>query len=240
MKPVVALHNQDLAHLGLAGDVFRSEGLPVLNVDAWKEDLPPLDLASAVVSLGGDMNVDEVDLYPYLNAERHYLAEACRRGMPVLGICLGGQLLARGLGAPVTRAAHPELGFPTVCPTPEGRSDPVLSCLRDGDRMFQWHTDTFALPHGASLLVTGDEVKNQAFRAGDRAWGVQFHPEVTADEVEEWLELVPDVERTYGRTKDQVRHELRKHLPAMHHRSRELFHRFAAIVRQARIPSPTE
>lgn len=232
MKPVLAIENEDIADLALAEEVLAAEGLPVELVRLWKgDDLPSLEDAGAVVSLGGDMNADDVETFPYLAEERAYLAEAVRREVPVLGICLGGQLLARALNAPVTRAGRPELGFVPLRTTDEGRSDPLVSCLRDGDRMFQWHVDTFEVPDGAVLLATGEAVPNQAFRAGRRAWGVQFHPEVTAGELDGWLGAVPGIESTYGRTAEDIRSEIAERLPAMHERSRELFRRFAAIAR---------
>ena len=231
MKPFLAIENEDIADLAVAEEVFLAEGAPVEHVRLWKgDDLPPLEEAGAVIPLGGDMNADDVEAFPYLADERAYLAEAMRRDVPILGICLGGQLLARALGAPVTRAPRPELGFVPIRPTDDGRTDPLLSCLRDGDRMFQWHVDTFEVPAGATLLATGDEVRNQAFRAGRRAWGVQFHPEVTADELDRWLKAVPGVEATYGRTGDDIRAEIADGLPAMHERSRELFRRFGALI----------
>ncbi len=231
MKPLAAIENEDIAHLGLAEEVFLAEGVLVEHVRAWKgEDLPPLEDVGALVPLGGDMNVDDVDAHPYLAAERAHLAEAVRRGMPVLGICLGGQLLARALGAAVTRSQVPELGIVPIRLTEEGRRDPLLSCFQDGDPVFQWHVDTFDVPADATLLATGDAVPNQAFRAGERAWGVQFHPEVTAEELDDWLEVVPDVEATYGRTKDQIRREIAARLHTMQGRSRELFRRFATLL----------
>jgi GMP synthase (glutamine-hydrolysing) len=233
VRPVLAVENEDRVDLGIAEDVFRSEGLPVEYVRAWKEDLPPLEDAAAVVSLGGEMNVDDLDAYPYLEDGRRFLAEAVRADVPVLGICLGGQLLARALGATVARAPTPELGFLPLTLTEDGRRDPVLSSLRDGDRLFQWHVDTFAVPAGAVLLATGRDVPNQAFRAGERAWGVQFHPEVTAEELDDWLEMVEGVERTYGRTEEEIRAEIARDLPAHQDRARELFRRFAAVVTRA-------
>lgn len=232
MKPLVSIENEDLAHLGVAQETFQDQGLPVEHVRAWKgEEPPPLDLVGAVVSLGGEMNVDQVDVYPYLASERAYLAQAVDRDVPVLGICLGGQLLARALGADVVRAPRPELGFVPLRLTSEGRQDPVLSSLSDGDRMFQWHVDAFELPNVAVLLATGDQGGNQAFRAGRRAWGVQFHPEVTAEELDEWLELVEGVEHTYGRSKDSILEEIGQEIPAHQERARELFRRFADVAR---------
>jgi GMP synthase (glutamine-hydrolysing) len=232
VKPILALENEDIAELALAEDVFLAEGVPVEHVRLWKGDeLPPLEDAGAVISLGGDMNADDVEAFPYLAGERAFLAEAVRREVPVLGICLGGQLLARALGAAVTRASRPELGFVPIRPTEDAHADPVLSCLDDGDRMFQWHVDTFEVPEGAVLLATGEVVRNQAFRAGRRAWGLQFHPEVTAGELDGWLDAVPGIEATYGRGPVDIRAEIAERLPAMHERSRELFRRFAAVAR---------
>lgn len=232
MKPLIAIHNEGIAHLGLAEEVFEASNVPIEHMRAWKGEGPPsVEDVAGVVSLGGDMNVDQVDVYPYLAEERAYLRDAVDRDVPVLGICLGGQLLARAVGAAVTRAPTPELGFVPVELTAAGRADAVLSTLREGDRLFQWHVDTFEVPSGATLLATGRDVPNQAFRAGERAWGVQFHPEVTAEELEEWFEAVPDVEGTYGRTKDEVRGEIERDLPAQQERARELFRRFADVVR---------
>ena len=232
MKPLVSIENEHLAHLGVAEETFQDQGLAVEHVRAWKGDEPPpLDRVVAVVSLGGEMNVDQDDIYPYLASERTYLAEAVDRDIPVLGICLGGQLLARGLGAEVVRAPKPELGFVPIRLTAEGRRDPLLSSLGDGDRMFQWHLDSFELPAGSLLLASGDHGGNQAFRAGRRAWGMQFHPEVTAEELDQWLELVDGVERTYGRSKGSIQEESRRELPAHQERARELFRRFADVVR---------
>jgi GMP synthase-like glutamine amidotransferase len=231
MKPLVAIENEDIADLGIAEEVFRSEGVPVETVRAWKgEDLPSLDAVSGLVPLGGDMNVDQVDEHPYLAEEQALLADGVDQDVPVLGICLGGQLLARALGAPVHRANSPELGFTPLRLTEEGRRDPVLSALDDGDRMFQWHVDAFDLPVGTALLATGEDVPNQAFRAGRRAWGVQFHPEVSAQELDRWLDAVPHVERTYGRPIEELRDEIDRELDVMHERSRELFRRFARVL----------
>ena len=109
---------------------------------------------------------------------------------------------------------------------------PVLgSAFQTGDRVFQWHEDTFELPAGAELLATGDDVPIQAFRLGSNAWGVQFHFEVDAQGVEAWLRAAePSLERVWKRKADEVREELRLYLDAQQQRSRQLFEAFARLV----------
>lgn len=134
-----------------------------------------------LIVFGGEMNVDEIEAHPYLLRERQLMADALARGVPVLGICLGAQMLARVLGAPVRRAPVRELGFKPVRLTQAGTTDPLLGAFGRSACVFQWHEDTFDLPKGAELLAAGDTVTNQAFRHGDRAWGVQFHFEVNQE-----------------------------------------------------------
>ncbi len=114
--------------------------------------------------------------HPHLAAERQLLAESVERGMPVLGVCLGAQLLAAAMGAEVTRGAHPEIGVGSVRLTPEGRRDPVLGPAGKDLPVLHWHEDTFTLPASAVLLAQSQSYL-QAFRTG-RAYGLQFHLEL--------------------------------------------------------------
>jgi GMP synthase (glutamine-hydrolysing) len=145
------------------------------------------DVAGAVV-MGGPMNVDEVDLHPELAGEREWLAEAVRRNMPVLGICLGAQLLARALGAEV-RAGDSELGYaPVEILDPD---DPILGALAPSTTVLHWHGDVFDLPEGAEPLARSERTEVPAFRHGN-AWGVLFHPESDFALLEAWL-AVPEM-----------------------------------------------
>lgn len=146
------------------------------------------DVAGAVV-MGGPMNVDEVGRFPALATEREWLAEAVRRGMPVLGICLGAQLLARALGAEVRTAGAPEIGFAPVEVSDPG--DPLLGGLAPSTEVLHWHGDVFDLPDGAQALASSARTEHQAFRI-DNAWGVLFHPEADLALVEAWL-AVPEM-----------------------------------------------
>lgn len=141
------------------------------------------EVAGAVV-MGGPMNVDEVERYPALAAEREWLAEAVRREMPILGICLGAQLLARALGAEVRAGEGPEIGFAPV--EVHDPTDPIVGALAPKTTVLHWHGDVFDLPEGAVPLASSARMKHQAFRRGN-AWGLLFHAEADAALIEKWL-----------------------------------------------------
>ncbi len=223
-KPVACLRHEQPDDLGVGRDV-----LPVEYVDLWREDPPALDDVAGLIVLGGEMNADQVEAYPFLAGERELLGRAVTEGVPVLGICLGAQLLARALGASVSLAPVREMGFFPVHPT--GGSDPLAAVFAPGDPVFQWHEDTWELPGGASLLLTGERVRNQGFRAGPGAWGFQFHLEVDRRGLDAWLDLSgPELERVWGTSASEVRRQADRHLPAHEARGREVFARFGRHV----------
>jgi GMP synthase (glutamine-hydrolysing) len=236
VKPLLCLRHEEPDHLGTAAEVFAASGIDVRYADLWRgARLPDPGEVAGVVVLGGVMNVDQTTDYPFLLPERDFLQAAVAADVPLLGICLGGQLLARTLGAPVGAADVRETGFYPLHPTDGASGDPLFACFRDGDRMFQWHEDAFELPAGASLLLSGEGVPNQAFRTGERAWGVQFHPEVTPELLDAWLDATPEEElaERWGRTRADLRAEADRYLPSQGRRARELFGRFASIVAEA-------
>jgi GMP synthase (glutamine-hydrolysing) len=147
-----------------------------------------VEVAGAVV-MGGPMNVDEVERFPGLAAEREWLTEAVRHELPVLGICLGAQLLARALGAEVRAGEGPEIGFAPV--EVSDAADPVLGGLAPSTDVLHWHGDVFDLPDGAQPLASSERTEHQAFRVGN-AWGALFHPEADFALVEAWL-AVPEM-----------------------------------------------
>ncbi len=153
--------------------------------------LPDHDEVAGAVVMGGPMNVDDLDLHPELGAEREWLAEAVRRDLPVLGICLGAQLLARALGAEVRAGEGPELGYaPVEILDPE---DLFVGALAPSTTVLHWHGDVFDLPPGATHLARSVRTEVQAFRHGN-AWGVLFHPESDFALLEAWL-VVPEMVR---------------------------------------------
>jgi GMP synthase-like glutamine amidotransferase len=170
------LLGEGLADLGARCDVVRPyEG----------DAVPSPDGVDGLVVLGGAMNAEQDAEHPYLPAVVLALRDAHRGGIPTLGVCLGGQLLARALGARVWRKDAPEVGYFPIDFTAAGRADPLFRDLPSPFLTLQWHEDAFDLPAGATLLADSRRDTLQAYRSG-WSYGVQFHPEVRTHEVAAW------------------------------------------------------
>jgi GMP synthase (glutamine-hydrolysing) len=150
------------------------------------DPLPPHEAIDGVVAMGGPMGVDDIGEYPALADELDWLAGAVERGIPVLGICLGAQLLARALGAEVRPGERAEIGFAHV--DVHDPDDPLIGGLAPRADVLHWHGDVFDLPDGARSLASSAFTEHQAFRVGN-AWGILFHPEADAAMLESWLEI---------------------------------------------------
>jgi GMP synthase (glutamine-hydrolysing) len=186
---------------GVYEDVLRERGAVLHRVQLDEGDaLPDWRDADAIVAMGGPMSATDDDELPWLTDEKRLIAEAIRAGTPYWGVCLGVQLLAAALGAPVYAGTDPEVGLLPVQLTDEGHDDPVFGGLPAELVTLQWHGDTFDLPPGAVRLARSRAYANQAFKVG-RAYGVQFHLEVSAEMAREWAavpEYVASMERTLG------------------------------------------
>jgi GMP synthase-like glutamine amidotransferase len=154
---------------------------------AWGSPPPrPLDDFGAVLVFGGAMHADQDEQHPWLRDETMLLQELLDRHVPMLGVCLGAQLLARAAHAPVWALEEPEIGWYEVELTPEAAEDPVLGTLPERFDAFEWHYYTYDMPAGAVELARSASC-TQAFRLGECVWGVQFHPEVIEEQVHGWL-----------------------------------------------------
>ena len=185
---VLAVIHGDSVRAGVFGDVVTERGHLLEEWSlAWDTPLPrPLDAYGAVFVFGGAMHADQDEHHPWLREEDLFLHRLLDLHTPVLGICLGAQLIAKAAQAPVHPASEAEIGWFPVELTEEAAEDPVLSSLPQSFVAFQWHYYTHGLPAGAVELARS-EACMQAFRLGANAWGVQFHPEVTLDQVEGWV-----------------------------------------------------
>ena len=150
---------------------------------------PSIDGYDALIVLGGPMNIGQESEYPHLETEKSLIRDAIDSNIPVLGICLGAQLIASALGAKVHPAKENEIGWYPLLSTSEGEADSVINHFSDVESVFQWHGFTFELPNEAELLVEGEGVKNQAFRVGENVYGFQFHLEASQPLIKRWLHL---------------------------------------------------
>lgn len=171
--------------LGSFGPEFKARGCVLETLQAGVDDLGlPLE-PDLVVVLGGPIGVYEEDRYPFLAQEIGFIRKRLEAGKPTLGVCLGAQLMAAALGAKVYAGPAKEIGWKKLALTDAGKA----SCLAplDDVAVLHWHGDTFDLPDGAELLASTDICKHQAFRLGDFALGLQFHPEARARDMERWF-----------------------------------------------------
>jgi GMP synthase-like glutamine amidotransferase len=231
---VVVFQHLACEHPGIWREFLRDDGAEVLTVELDAGDpIPSLDEMDALLVFGGPMNVDQHDRFPWLGPETDAIRDAALGGLPVFGVCLGAQLLARALGAKVTKNPVPEVGLLPVELTAAGATDPLFAGWPRQVSVVQWHSDTFALPAGATLLATSPVCRHQAFRYGSRAYGLQFHPEVTADMVAEWAD-VPEyadaMRRMQGATEGGPFAGVPREAATLALRARGLYRNFTALV----------
>ena len=184
---ILIIKHVDIEGPGLIEHCLEQRAIPyrVICLETG-EPLPKPGGFTHIVLLGGPMNVYEEDRYPFLKTEDLFIKEAIQRGKHILGICLGAQLIAKSLGARVTKSPVKEIGWCEVSLTEEGLKDPLFAPLPKAFPVFQWHEDTFEIRKWGSRLATSAAVPNQAFRYGDNAYGLQFHLEVTMEMIREW------------------------------------------------------
>jgi GMP synthase-like glutamine amidotransferase len=186
MRALVIMHVESEGP-GVFGELLQAAGAQVRIARLHLGDALPepreLDVA---LSMGGPMNVYEEQQYPFLRAETRFLQAAAAIDLPVLGICLGAQMIAKAAGAPVTRNPVEEVGWSTVSLTAAGREDPLFRGLPAELPVFQWHGDTFGIPAGGALLATGEECRHQALRFR-RSYGLQFHLEAERPLLASWF-----------------------------------------------------
>ena len=181
---VLVLRHEAFEHLGYFADVLKAQNISFVYKDL-DEPAPASSFAGLIV-MGGPQSAN--DPLPGLAAELEIIEQAISREKPVLGICLGSQLIAKALGARVYKNAHKEIGWAPVHLTAEAKADAVFSGMGSPSTFFHWHGETFDLPSGAVWLAYSEKCKHQAFRYGANVYGIQFHPEITPEMIVDWCD----------------------------------------------------
>jgi GMP synthase (glutamine-hydrolysing) len=206
MAKVLVFQHVPAEPLGTLDPMLRNRGHRVRYVNFHRDPAaqPEIDRYDALIVLGGPQMPDQGDRYPHLQVEMQCIEQALQRDLPVLGICLGAQLLAYTLGGGVRSMPKWEIGWYELEPTHQSAADPLFCALVEPHPVFQWHGYTFDLPAGATHLASSATCENQAFRYGRHAYGLQFHLELDERLINRWLglpEYVDDIPRN-GRGDD--------------------------------------
>lgn len=225
MRPVAVVQHEPSVPPGTIASALRESAVDHFVVEAWRgPEWPAPDDLGGLVVLGGTMNVDRLDDYPFLRASRDLMAGAIEHGTPVLGVCLGSQMMARVLGGDVYRAEPRNAFFSPV----DVADDPVVAPFA-GLPVLQFHEDTFTLPDGAVALARSERSGLlQAFRYGTNAYAIQFHFEVDAAILEGWCRNIGDaaMRDEWGISTDELLAQGERYLAAQERAGRALFTRF--------------
>jgi GMP synthase (glutamine-hydrolysing) len=231
VRVLLIVHHRNAA-AGVFADPLRAAGHEPVEWLPHEEPPPGLDGFDAALVFGGEAQVDQEDAYPWLRREKELIGELLERETPLLGVCLGSQLVAEVAGADVRQAERPEIGWYEIELTPEGVNDPLLGGLPERFEGFQYHHYEWLLPPGGVALARS-EVCLQAFRLENRpVWGVQFHPEVIFADLSSWLDSWdgdPGAVAT-GLDPEAIRTESAGKIGAWNDVGRELSERFLAYA----------
>ncbi|MBI4420001.1 MAG: gamma-glutamyl-gamma-aminobutyrate hydrolase family protein [Gemmatimonadetes bacterium] len=229
---VYVVQHEQCEGLGTIAESLAAAGVATRYVRSFAGDSIPaaLDGASGLVVMGGPMGVYDHPRLPFLKDEMRLIESTLRLGRPVLGICLGSQLLAQVLGAEVRPSGHKEIGWLEVRLTEAAGADPLWTGVPQSFMAFHWHGDAFSLPPGATHLASTRLIPCQAYRFGTTAYGIQFHLEVTEGIVREMLRTWPDELQEEGLDGREIIDAATRFLPAMRAIGRGVFGRWVGLL----------
>jgi GMP synthase-like glutamine amidotransferase len=231
---IIALQHVPWETMGLIEDVLRDRHLGFRYIRSYAGQRVPTDTAgmTGLVIMGGPMSVYDQWLHPHLKQEASLVEAAMKAGIPVLGICLGSQLLALVAGSRVHPAGFREIGWHPLTLTAAAREDPLFATLPPELTAFHWHGDIFVQPSGSVSLARSDRTGCQAFRLGDEAYGLLFHLEVTVSIVRSMVRELAAEWREAGLRGRAILRATRRHLDALQTHGKGVFGAWADMITQ--------
>ncbi|MBI4524031.1 MAG: gamma-glutamyl-gamma-aminobutyrate hydrolase family protein [Deltaproteobacteria bacterium] len=235
MKKLLVCQHVPHEILGTLNPLLKRAGFRIryVNFGRHPDAQPELEEYNGLVVLGGPMSVNDTNQFPHLITEMKLIEEAMKRSLPVLGICLGAQLIAKTLGVNVYPNQEKEIGWYEVTPTEEAERDPLMVEFRRREKVFQWHGDTFDIPKSAAHLAFSTLCANQAFRYNTTVYGFQFHLEVDEPMIRRWLRVAENREEIAGlRGKidaDRIQLETPEHIERLQQLSHRVFGEFIKL-----------
>lgn len=232
MQSVWVLQHTPSETLGTIEDVLRGHLIGVNYIETYEGESVPGEMAgqAGLIVMGGPIGVYEHAKYPFLRDEMRLIESALKLGKPVLGVCLGSQLLAAVLGAEVKKGERKELGWHAVALSELAVEDPVFTGVRPEFWPFHWHGDVFSLPKQAAGLASSRQTPHQAFRYGKNAYGILFHLEVTREQISQMLLDFADELHEAGGSATDITEQVPRYLPGLQEIAGGVFGRWASLL----------
>ena len=227
---------QHVAHkiLGTLNPSLKDHGMRMryINFERDPDANPSVEKYNGLIILGGHMGVYEADKYLHIKTEMKLVEDALKKDIPVLGICFGAQLLAHVLGSPVRKHTQKEVGWCDINLTDAGLTDPLFSHFQRTEKIFQLHGDTFDIPQTATHLAQSSLCPAQAFRYGNKVYGLQFHLEADAPMIHRWMDNPRNQVELFNsdhRSMDEIRNDTQKHINHAMSLAQSTFHEFIGL-----------
>ena len=236
MSKVLIIQHVRAETPGTLGEILGAAHIPTKIVRVFQGERVPAALgdAAGLVVMGGPMGVYEQERYPFLRRELRLIEQALKKEKPILGICLGSQLLAATLGAEVKPGRRKEIGWHRLRMKKTAAADPLWSGIASSFTAYHWHGDIFALPRGAVSLASSDMTRHQAFRYGKNAYGFLFHMEVTEKIISDMVRAFAGELREAKSNKAAIMLGVKKHLLRLNEIGDTVFSRWAGLVQRKR------
>ncbi|MFH1723293.1 MAG: gamma-glutamyl-gamma-aminobutyrate hydrolase family protein [Elusimicrobiota bacterium] len=237
---VLAIQHVRCEGLGIIAAALRAKGLVIRRIQVFDDRPVPESAGGAVglIVMGGPMGVGDGGRYPWLRSEMRLMEDALRRGLPVMGVCLGSQVLASVLGSKVRPGRVREIGWHKVRLSPAASRDRLFRGLPQAFEALHWHTDVFNPPPGSEVLASSDQTRVQAFRHGDRAYGLLLHLEVGLGDVRGMLRSFGREAEMAGSSRQRILDDSKLFLPGAVALGRQVFRRWASLCADMRGEKP--